>query len=182
MASDGRDGGDDDAPVTFTAYARRVGKAQSYISKLVAHGRIRPPALTADRKIIPRLADQQVAEGADPAKGPNGAPATLPASSEGTYARERARLTSAQAERAEIELRARKGELIERSRVAGVMGPYIRELRDAILAAPRDMVLDPAQAADCEGALLEALATFSGRLSGLAAEVSRHGDDGVAPG
>lgn len=168
---------DADEPVTMQAYADRIGKSRPYVSKLVAQGRIRPPALTDDRKIRPRAADQQIAEGADPRKGPGGAPALLPAAGpDGTYARERARLTAAQAERAEIDLKARKGELLERNVVAGTLGPWIRELRDAILAAPRDTVIDPVQAADCEAALTTALAEFSARLGALAAETETHGD------
>lgn len=174
MSGDSGDHGDG-PPLTFTAYARRIGKSQAYISKLVGQGRIRPPALTPDRRILPALADQQLADGADPARTTNGAPAIL-TSADGTYARERARLTAAQAERAEIELRARKAELLERNAVAGTVGPFVRELRDAILAAPRDTVLDPVQAADCEAALLAALTEFSGRLAGLAAETPPHGD------
>lgn len=169
------------AALTFQAYAEYIGKSRPYVSKLVALGRIRPPALTADRKILPDLADEQIAEGADPAKGPNGAPAAIPVAAGGTYARERARLTAAQAERAELELRVRRGELVERSASAGTLGPYIRELRDAILSAPRDTVLDPVQAADCETALVRILDDFSARLARMAAETMTNGDPGAAP-
>lgn len=170
----------EDGALTFQAYADRIGKSRPYVSKLVALGRIRPPALTADRKILPGLADVQIADTADPAKGANGAPTITPAA-DGAFAQQRARLITAQAERAELELQARRGELIDRNAVAGVLGPKVRELRDTILGVPRDVVIDPVQAAECEAQISEALAQFSAGLAALAAEATSDDATGAAP-
>lgn len=165
--------GDDDAPLTFAAYAKRRGCSRPLISKRVVEGIIHGPALTADRKIIPSIADAQLAEAADPAQ----ASARLPASDDSSYARQRARKTAAEAELAEIALRTRKGQLVERTQIAAVLSPRLRELRDAILATPRDTVADEADAAACEEALRKQLEEFSTRLARLAME---HSDDGGA--
>jgi hypothetical protein len=149
-------GNDGDAPsaVTFAAFAVTIGKSRPYVSKLVAQGRIRPPALTPDRKIIPDLAQAQIAEMADPARGKGGA-----ASVEigGSYASNKARLAAAQAERAEIELQERRGELVERAAVADTLAPLLRKLRDDILTVPRDVLADIDQADQCEAALAAVL-------------------------
>lgn len=165
--------GDGDAPLTFAAYAARIGKSRPYVSKLVAEGRISARALTDDRKIIPTLADEDIARAADPARSK--APAALPASDDATYAHHRARKAKADAETAEIELRRLKGELIQRAAVAQVLGPWVRELRDSILGVPRDTVLDPVQSADCEAALINVLTQFSDRLARFITETAHDG-------
>jgi hypothetical protein len=170
--------GDGDAPMTFAAYAVRIGKSRPYVSKLVADGRITGRALTDERKIIPHLADEDIARGADPAR--SRAPAALPASDDATYAKHRARKAQADAETAEIELRQLKGELIPRAQVAQALGPWVRELRDSILGAPRDTVLDPVQAADCEAELVKVLTLFSGRLAQLSMENTNDGGAAAA--
>jgi hypothetical protein len=159
-------------PETFGAFAARIGKSRPYVSKLKANGVITARALTPDGKLIPRLALEDIE--ANTLRGTRHAAAPAEAS-DATYARQRARKTAAEAERAEIELRARKGELVERATIAATLGPWIRELRDSIQAAPRDTVLDPVQAADCEAALAAALTHFSGRLAGLAMETPTDG-------
>lgn len=170
--------GDGDAPLTFAAYALRIGKSRPYVSKLVADGRITARALTDERKIIPHLADEDIARGADPAR--SRAAATLPTSDDATYARQKARKAAADAETAEIELKRLKGELIPRAHVAQVLGPWIRELRDSVLGTPRDTVLDPVQAADCEAELAKVLTLFSGRLAQLSMENTNDGGAAAA--
>lgn len=160
------DGDDLDTPVTFQAFAERIGKSRPYVSKLKANGVLSARCFDAEGKIIPRLALADIEENRDPSRGRGGAPAAE--ASDATYARQRARKTAAEAERAELELRARKGELIERSQIAPALSGWVRELRDAILSAPRDVVLDPVQASDCEAALSTALARFSEKLAALA--------------
>lgn len=143
--------------LTFQAFADRIAKSRPYVSKLVAEGRIRPPALTADRKIIPDLAERQIAESSDPLRSP----ARLRGEDDTpTVAAMKARRAAADAERAEIETRraaaeerVRLGELIERQAVTATLSPLLRELRDHTLAVPREHVLDPAQAAACEEAI-----------------------------
>lgn len=153
--------------MTFAAFAERIGKSRPYISKLVAEGRIRPPALTAERKIIAHLAEQQIAETADPTRSAAGARFADSA----TVAGSKARRAAADAERAEIEVRrarteekVRAGELLERGAVAAVLSPLLRELRDQVLAAPREYVLDPAQAAATEEALRAVFQRTSDRI------------------
>lgn len=166
-----------DDPLTFTAYAERIGKSRPYVSKLVTLGRISARSLTPDRKIIPSLADEDIARGADPARG---AIVALPMADDATYAHQRARKAAADAETAEIELSRLKGELIPRSQVQQTLGPWLRELRDTILSVPRDTVLDPVQAADCETALTKALAAFSSRLGAFTAESATDGGSPAA--
>lgn len=163
-------GAGDGHAVTFEAFAKEIGKSRPYVSKLVANGRIRPPALTPERKIIPELARQQIAEGADPARGASGAAA---AEGDGTYAKHRARKTAAEAERAEIDLAVRRGELIERNQVADAISPLLRKLRDDLVGLPRDIVLDPDQASRCEDAIAAV-------LERTASEILTHG--GAHPG
>jgi hypothetical protein len=170
--------GDGDAPLTFAAYAERIGKSRPYVSKLVAEGKISARALTDDRKIIPSLADEDRARTADPAR--SRAAATLPATDDATYAHQRARKAAADAETAEIELQRLKGELIPRAQVAQVLGPWVRELRDSVLGAPRDTVLDPVQVADCEAELVKVLTLFSARLAQLSMETTNDGGAAAA--
>lgn len=157
---------DDDAPVTFGVFAQRIGRSRPYVSKLKAEGKLTARCFAPDGRIIPRLALEDIAAAADPARGARGIPAD--SSSEGTYARQRARKTAAEAERAEVELKARKGELVERQIIASTLAPWVRELRDAILAVPRDTVPDPVHAADAEAALSRTLESFTGRVMVLA--------------
>ncbi|WP_191085637.1 hypothetical protein [Roseococcus microcysteis] len=167
--------------VTFQAYADMIGKSRPYVSKLVAQGVIRPASMTADRKIIPHLADADRAASADPARAkPGGAgQGLLPASEDATFNAQRTRKMAADAERAEIELRARKGELIERSQIQQVWAPLLRQLRDDLTAVPRDVITDPVEVADCETALAAALEAFCARLEAGASE-SNHGGDAAA--
>ena len=168
--------------MTFGAYAQHIKRSRPYVSKLVADGRIHDDALVpnpnrqGDRLIVAAIADLQLAAGADPARGRRGADVVLGA--DASYAKERTRKTRAEADRAEMELRARKGELLERAVVVDTLAPQLRQLRDDILAVPRDHVLDPVQAAACEAALSETLARFSDRLARLAGEAEQ--DDGAS--
>jgi len=166
--------GDGDTPeeaLTFEAFARVIGKSRPYVSALVKNGRIRPPALTPERKILASLAQQQIADGADPARGPGGLGAT---GGEGTYATQKARLTAAQAEQAELALRERRGELVDRAAVADVFGPLLRKLRDDLVGIPRDIVSDPEEADRCEEAITAA-------LEGVSAEILTYAGD-AGPG
>lgn len=167
----------DDEPLTFTAFAKRIGKSQPYVSKLVSEGRISSRALTAERKIIPSLADEDIARGADPARG---SVAVLPMADDATYARQKARKAAADAETAEIELEILKGKYIARAQVAQFLGPWIREARDGLLGVPRDTVMDPVQAADCEAELVKVLTILSERLARLSMETANDGAGATA--
>lgn len=165
------DDGATDAGLTFAAFAAVIGKSRPYVSKLVAEGRIRPPALTAERKIIAHLAEQQIAETADPMRG-----ASVRVVDSASVAGSKARRAAADAERAEIEVRrarteeqVRRGELLERAAVAAAIGPLLRDLRDQVLSTPREHVLDPAQAAACEEAM-------RGQFQRLSDRILNHGD------
>lgn len=90
------------------------------------------------------------------------APAPAPARAEGpSFRAERARKEAAQAALAEIELARKRGALIERAAVAATLGPLLRRLRDDLVAVPREYVLDPAQAAQCENAIVGLLERVS---------------------
>ena len=145
---------DADAGVTFKAFAEILGKSRPYVSKLVQLGIIRPPALTAERKIIVDLARQQIAESADPDRSPGHQTAHARG---GTYATERARLVALQAERAALELAVRKGEVVERRLVAEAIGPELRKLRDTLINLPLDVLPDAEQAAAMAEAIEAAL-------------------------
>lgn len=80
----------------------------------------------------------------------------------------RARKMTADAERAELELRHRRGELVDRAIVVATLGPWIRELRDELLGIPREAILDPVLASDCEDRISSALLQFSERLAAMA--------------
>lgn len=163
-----------DEPETMAAFAVRVGKSRPYISKLKAQGVITSRAFADDGRIIPR---QALADIAANTLAPS---RTVSAeASDATYARQRARKTAADAERAEVELRARKGELLDRAIIAPTLSPWVRELRDDVLAAPRDTILDPVQAADCEARLAEVFAAFTARLTAFV-ETPNHGGAGAA--
>lgn len=136
----------DDTPMSFVDYARRRGCSRPLISKKVADGTIHGPALTADRRIIPSIADAQLAAARDPSQSA----LTLPAAGEDAvnYARERARREAALAERAEIELRQRKGELLDRAATLRAIENVARAIRDRILAVPHDIAGELARLSD----------------------------------
>jgi hypothetical protein len=136
----------DDAPLSFADYARRRGCSRPLISKKVADGTIHGPALTADRRIIPSIADAQLAAARDPSQSA----LTLPAAGEDAvnYARERARREAALAERAEIELRQRKGELLDRAATLRAVEDAVRAMRDRILTIPHDIAGELARLSD----------------------------------
>lgn len=160
----------DDAALTFAAYAERIGKSRPYVSKLVAQGRITVRAMTPDRKIIPALADEDIARGADPART---ASIALPLGDEATYAHQRARKAAADAETAEIELARLKGDLIPRALVVETWSPRVRELRDGAFAILLDMEPEPVRRALLEDA-------FRGLFEGFAARLTETPTDGGA--
>ena len=131
---------DDDSPLTFQAYADRIGKSRPYVSKLVnERGVIHGPALTPDRKIIPAIADRQRAEAADPGRTRHGAPAesTSPAHTP-AFATARTRKIQADADAAELDLDIRRGRYIERATAGPAIAGFFREIRDAVILAIRE--------------------------------------------
>jgi len=168
--------GDGSEPVTFGRFAELLGKSRPYVSGLKAKGVIHGAAFSPDGRIYPAIARQQMAQAADPARA---APArTLLSPGEGTYAAARERKTRAEAERAEIELQVRKGELVSRGRVSEVLMPVLREMRDAVLDVPRDALVDPVLESEVRAALTRALDEFATRIARTAAEMT---DGGAAP-
>ncbi len=152
----------DDTPLTFAAYATRIGKSRPYVSSLKAKGILHGPAFTADNKIIPSIADAQRAEAAHPGRGRNGAPAddALPTTATGAYARERTALIAAQRERAEMENLARRAELLPRTAIAAVIPPAARRYRDTIAQAVRDRISSDTERAALAGAIADATEQF----------------------
>jgi hypothetical protein len=100
------------------------------------------------------------ADGLDPALQTTGRAA--PAEDDGgLMARERARKMAADAQLAELTLEQRRGDLIPRARVAAVLGPAARRLRDRLCQVARDAVRDDADRAACDAAIHGAIETFS---------------------
>ncbi len=144
------DGDDAPAPagMTFTAYADRISRSQPYVSKLVIEGVIHGEALVGEgrnRRILPDLADAQRAAAAVRPKAELGKAAGLA----GTLNTERLRLTTAQADRQELENQARRGELLPRSALAAVLPSLARAYIDQLGQVVRDTITS-----DIERALL----------------------------
>lgn len=152
----------DDAPLTFDAYATHIGTSRPYVSKLVKLGTIHGPALVpgpraGSRLIVPSIADRQRAELADPAHAP-----TIPIAPDSNYARERVGLIAAQRQRTEMENATRRAELIERATIAAVLLPAGRRLTERHKQALRDAIvrrLTPHQAEAAMDAATEAFIT-----------------------
>lgn len=142
----------DEAPVTFAAFAVMIGKSRPYVSQKVADGTIGPPALTDQRLIVPSLAKAQLADAAVRPKAAIPAPGHA---SSGTLNAERLRLTTAQAERTEMENTVRRGELIARSAIAAALPPIARRYVDLVGQLIRDTVTDDVERA----ALIDRVAT-----------------------
>lgn len=133
----------DDAPLTFQAYATRIHKSRPYVSKLVNEARvIHGPALTADRKIIPSIADAQRAAAKDPGRGRNGTPtaddADSPAPRSSEYASERTRKLAADRELAELAVARERGRYIDRSTALPAIAGFFRAIRDGVTLAVRE--------------------------------------------
>jgi hypothetical protein len=144
------DGDDAPAPagMTFTAYAERISRSQPYVSKLVTEGIIHGEALIGEgrnRRILPDLADAQRAAAAIRPKSETG----KPADSTGTLNAERLRLTALQADRAALENKARRGELVPRSALAAILPALARAYVDQLGQVVRDTITN-----DVERALL----------------------------
>jgi hypothetical protein len=129
----------DDAPLTFAAYAVRIGKSRPYVSQLKAKGILHGPAFSPDGKLIPSIADAQRAAAADPARGPNGAPATtdFPRAESG-YAAERTRKLRLDAQLTELELARQRGRYIDRAVAGPAIAGFFRSIRDDIVLAIRE--------------------------------------------
>jgi hypothetical protein len=137
---------DDDAPMTFQAYATRIGTSRPYVSKLVATGIIHGDALVPDgrnQKIIPSKADAQRRAAADPART---TAASSPAPHADTpFTTERTRKLTADRELAELELAIRRGRYLERATAIPALAGFFRTIRDGVILAIRD---NPDQAED----------------------------------
>lgn len=158
---------DADAPLTFAAYAERIGTSRPYVSKLVAQGIIHGPALIpgkarGSRLILPAIADEQRAA-ASPADGR--ARSDLPAASSSTLAREREGLIAAQRLRAEMDNAHRRGELIERGTIAATLLPAGRRLVDRHKQALRDAIARRLSPHEAEAAMDAATHAFIAEIT-----------------
>jgi hypothetical protein len=136
---------DDDAPITFQAYATRIGKSRPYVSKLVAEGKIHGDALVPDgrnQRIIPSRADAQRTAAADPARAPGTAQRPH---ADTPFTTERTRKLAADRELAELELAIRRGRYLERAVAVPAIAGFFRTIRDGVILAIRD---NPDQAED----------------------------------
>lgn len=162
---------DDDAtPLTFAAYAERIGTSRPYVSALVKAGKIHGDALVAGRKansrlIVPAIADAQRAA-ASPADGRSRLDtAATASSSSSTLAREREGLIAAQRLRAEMDNAARRGELIERSVIAATLLPAGRRLVDRHKQALRDAIARRLALHEAEAAMDRATTEFIAEIT-----------------
>lgn len=144
-----------EAPLSFSAYARKIGKSQAYISKQVARGVICPPALTPHRMIIPSLADEQMASATVLPKI-----ADIQASEGGTLVQAQLRLTNERADAAELENRVRRGELIERDTLAATLPTIVRRYHEHLAALVRDTITDDVERAVLADAMHDATVKF----------------------
>lgn len=145
-----------DGPVSKSELARYWNMTKARVSQYVGQGMpVRP-----DGRVDLAEAEAWRAENVDTSRG---------ADADGAGARaERSRLLRAQAERAELDLAARRGELVEKAAISATLGPLIRELRDTIIGIPRDVVRDESDARACEEAIVAALQGFSDQLRTMA--------------
>ena len=137
---------DNDAPITFQAYATRIGKSRPYVSKLVAEGKIHGDALIPDgrnQRIIPSRADAQRTAAADPARAQ--AATQRPHADTTPFATERTRKLTADRELAELELAIKRGRYLERAVAVPAIAGFFRAIRDGVILAIRD---NPDQAED----------------------------------
>lgn len=157
---------DDDAAMTFQAYADRIGTSRPYVSKLVKDGKIHGPALVAgkaanSRLIIPSIADEQRAA-ASPADGRT---RDIPLTGSSSLAREREGLIAAQRLRAEMDNAHRRGELIERSAIAATLLPAGRRLVDRHKQALRDAIARRLPPHEAEAAMDAATHAFIAEIT-----------------
>lgn len=161
------------APMTFAAFAVRIGKSRPYISSLVAKGVIRAPALTDQRLIIAPLAETQIAESATRPK--TSAASESGAATSGTLNAERLRLVTEQADRQAMENAVRRGELITRSALSTSLPPLARRYAERIQQLVRDTITDDVERAS----LIDLIATDA---ETFIAEALTHGGAAPAPG
>ena len=152
--------------MTITEVAAHVGVHKSTVSRQVR----RAGLVGADGKLDLDQYQQLRDTALDPAHQTTGrdAPRLLPVSDESGLAAERLRKMAADAELAEIAVRRQRGELLDRGAVASVLGPLLRRLRDDLVALPRDIILDPVQAQECEDAI-------AAKLEVVSMEIMNHG-------
>lgn len=157
---------DDDVPLTFAAYAKRIATSRPYVSKLVGEGKIHGAALVpgkakGSRLIVPSIADEQ-RNAASPADGRT---RDIPASSSSTLAREREGLVAAQRLRAEMDNATRRGELIERTTIAATLLPAGRRLVDRHKQALRDAIARRLPVHEAEAAMDAATLAFIAEIT-----------------
>jgi hypothetical protein len=150
-------------PMNFSAYARRIGVSQPYISQLVAQGVI--PLVPGKKMIDPEQADAAIAQHRDvskqytvdrnaqaraakaadasPAPAPRSEPMNSPAMQiANAHSKARAMRETFVARQAELEYRERIGELIERAQsdraILDAVGPILSRLESlGARAAPK---------------------------------------------
>ncbi|WP_127787136.1 hypothetical protein [Rhodovarius crocodyli] len=133
--------------MTMTAIAAELGVNKSTVSRQANDWGIVGP----DKKVDIEEYKRRRAGDLDPAlqtRGPAaGGQLTLGAQpqDDSEFQRERTRKMAADAARAEMELQARRGELVPRTVVAGVIGPAARQLRERLQEMARDNVTDDAE-------------------------------------
>lgn len=144
--------------ITPTEYARRRGVSHVAVGKAIKKGRISTVTGENGRKMIdPAVADIQWARNTDPQQSARAnaqkaaytpPPAGADAGNGSAYWDARTRRETADASRAELELRKLEGELVERRRVEAAAAGIGRMLRDAVLGVPTKLAPDLAHLTD----------------------------------
>jgi hypothetical protein len=120
---------------TEAGFARLMGMTRQAVNKAKQEGRISGDAITPDGRIVVARAAQQLGR---PLPGAAGVPAADPAaalSDDPLYAQSRARREAANAELAELELRIRRGQFLDRTVVARMVTGFFTEVRDGSILA-----------------------------------------------
>lgn len=166
--------------ITQAEYARRRGCSKQAVSKAVKAGRL----TLIDGMIDPEIADRQWARNTDPQQQERGAPEQFEvtqrravaltdadggsASGDPMLVKEKARTERLRAELLEIELRQRRGELVEAVDARRVQFNLARTTRNALLALPPRLA--PIFASMTDASEIERL--FDSELRKLCAQLS----------
>ncbi len=123
---------------TEAGFARRMGMTRQAVNKAKQDGRISGDAITPDGRIVVVRAALQLGR-MPPGGAENPAADASPASTDDPlYAQSRARREAANAEIAELELRVRRGQFLEKTLVARMVTGFFTEIRDGSILAVRN--------------------------------------------
>lgn len=167
--------------VGIRAGALALNKAASTISRHVRAGKIPNRGTLAEPKILVSEARRALEDNLDPMFRAEPAPSTEPSSP--SFQSHRTKLAAAQAEKAQLDLAERKGELVSRPEIEDALFTLALNLRDAMSRRWRVLALElenlPARAIEekCLDADEKLLAQLAGHFETIAAEKAPAKDD-----